>query len=80
MRPAQYAADHRLHMNTEMRPDEQPRRPMRSKASLVSELVVAYFIHGVRAIDGSLRNPALQARPVPVATRLPSSVATKEHR
>jgi hypothetical protein len=53
---------------------------MRSRASLVSELVVAYFIHGVRAIDGSLRSPALQARPAPVANRLPSSVADDHHR
>jgi hypothetical protein len=53
---------------------------MRSRASLVSELVVAYFIHGVRAVDGSLRSPALQARPVPIQDRLPSSITDDHHR
>jgi hypothetical protein len=53
---------------------------MAGRPSLVSELITAYFIRGVRAIDGSMRSPALQARPVPVATRLPASGATNERR
>lgn len=51
---------------------------MRSRGSLVSELIVAYFIRGVRAVDGSLRSPALQPRSVAVHRQL--AVGRRENR
>jgi hypothetical protein len=70
-------------MNSEMQPirdeeirgQEQEAREQRARErrAQISELIVAYFIRGIRSLDEGRRGPALAARRAWTPTALPNS-------